>query len=269
MAKATLSPVQFHGSTIFVVTHKGEPYAPIKPIVEDMGLTGEATSQKVTRQQGQVGYDQHDHTLPHQGTKTPSVCPSAKLPAFFASINPNKVRSELRDRIRLYQDECDDALWNYWTKGQATRKPKTALPAPAQLSLPAAEPLFDEAPLLELAEDIRRAQQTYRNMYADMLPRVFRLAFPIISAVERRLTNKKYPPFSELRPYSQMDNYLTELLPRSLSSLAERLPDQHNPAMVPARIRPHPQRLAGVMPCSPPSTPPEVCSAGTPSSFGT
>ena len=38
MAKATLSPVQFHGSTIFVVTHKGEPYAPIKPIVEDMGL---------------------------------------------------------------------------------------------------------------------------------------------------------------------------------------------------------------------------------------
>lgn len=88
---------------------------------------------------------------------------------------------------------------------ELNQKPKATLPAPAQLSLPAAEPLFDEAPLLELAEDIRRAQQTYRNMYADMIPRVFRLAFPIISAVERRLTNKKYPPFSELRPYSQMD----------------------------------------------------------------
>ena len=171
-------------------------------------------------------------TTPSTSGEQQCTCmPVRKLPAFFASINPNKVRSELRDRIRLYQDECDDALWNYWTKGQATRKPKAALPAPAQLNLPAAEPLFDEAPLLELAEDIRRAQQTYRNMYADMIPRVFRLAFPIISAVERRLTNKKYPPFSELRPYSQMDNYLTELLPRSLSSLAERLPDQHNPAM--------------------------------------
>ena len=56
-------------------------------------------------------------------------------------------------------------------------------------------------------------------MYMDMIPRVFRLAFPIINAVERRLTSKKYPPFSELRPYSQMDNYLTELLPRSLSPL--------------------------------------------------
>ena len=32
------SPVQFHGSTIFVVTHKGEPYAPIKPIVEDIDV---------------------------------------------------------------------------------------------------------------------------------------------------------------------------------------------------------------------------------------
>ncbi|MFQ8890664.1 MAG: phage antirepressor N-terminal domain-containing protein [Bilophila wadsworthia] len=43
--------------------------------------------------------------------------PVRKLPRLFASINPNKVRPELRDRIRLYQDECDDALWNYWTKG--------------------------------------------------------------------------------------------------------------------------------------------------------
>lgn len=230
MAKAILSPVQFHGSTIFVVTHKGEPYAPIKPIVEDMGLDWRSQATKLRNNKERWGVAMI--TTPSTSGEQQCTCmPVRKLPAFFASINPNKVRPELRDRIRLYQDECDDALWNYWTKGQATRNPKAALPAPAQLSLPAAEPLFDEAPLLELAEDIRRAQQTYRNMYADMIPRVFRLAFPIISAVERRLTNKKYPPFSELRPYSQMDGYLTELLSRSLNSLAERLPDQHNPAM--------------------------------------
>lgn len=230
MSKPTLSPVQFHGSTIFIVTHKGEPYAPMRPIIEGMGLRWAAQTVKLNSNRERWGVSMIE-TPTTSGIQDTLCMLVRKLPAFFASINPNKVRSELRDRIRLYQDECDDALWNYWTKGQATRKPKTALPAPAQLSLPAAEPLFDEVPLLELAEDIRRAQQTYRNMYADMLPRVFRLAFPIISAVERRLTNKKYPPFSELRPYSQMDNYLTELLPRSLSSLAERLPDQHNPAM--------------------------------------
>ncbi|MEI3453741.1 MAG: phage antirepressor N-terminal domain-containing protein [Bilophila wadsworthia] len=72
-------------------------------------------------------------TTPSAWTTQDTLCmPVRKLPAFFASINPNKVRPELRDRIRLYQDECDDALWNYWTKGQATRRPKAALPAVPQ-----------------------------------------------------------------------------------------------------------------------------------------
>ena len=131
MAKATLSPVQFHGSTIFVVTHKGEPYAPIKPIVEDMGLTWEAQARKLRDNRDRWGMI--NMIIPSASGNQDTLCmPVRKLPAFFASINPNKVRPELRDRIHLYQDECDDALWNYWTKGQATRRPKAALPAVPQ-----------------------------------------------------------------------------------------------------------------------------------------
>ena len=131
MAKATLSPVQFHGSTIFVVTHRSEPYAPIKPIVEDMGLTWEAQARKLRDNRDRWGMI--NMIIPSASGNQDTLClPVRKLPAFFASINPNKVRPELRDRIRLYQDECDDALWNYWTKGQATRKPKAALPAVPQ-----------------------------------------------------------------------------------------------------------------------------------------
>ena len=53
-----------------------------------------------------------------------------KLPAFLASINPKKVRADLREKVILYQNECDDALWDYWTKGRAERKPEqpTSLP---------------------------------------------------------------------------------------------------------------------------------------------
>ena len=131
MAKAILSPVQFHGSTIFVVTHKGEPYAPIKPIVEDMGLDWRSQATKLRNNKERWGVAMI--TTPSTSGEQQCTCmPVRKLPAFFASINPNKVRPELRDRIRLYQDECDDALWNYWTKGQATRKPKAALPAVPQ-----------------------------------------------------------------------------------------------------------------------------------------
>ena len=117
MAKATLSPVQFHGSTIFVVTHKGEPYAPMKPIVSDMGLDWGGQQQKLSANKDRWGIE---------------IIPIPTTSGIQQTLNPNKVRPELRDRIRLYQDECDDALWNYWTKGQATQKPKAALPAVPQ-----------------------------------------------------------------------------------------------------------------------------------------
>lgn len=31
--------VPFHGSALYVVNHNGEPYTPMKPIVEGMGMT--------------------------------------------------------------------------------------------------------------------------------------------------------------------------------------------------------------------------------------
>ena len=33
-----LSPVTFHGDTIFCLTYKQQPYTPMKPIVENLGL---------------------------------------------------------------------------------------------------------------------------------------------------------------------------------------------------------------------------------------
>ena len=232
MSKPTLSPVQFHGSTIFVVTHKGEPYAPMRPIIEGMGLRWAAQTVKLNSNRERWGVSMIE-TPTTSGIQDTLCMPVRKLPAFFASINPNKVRSELRDRIRLYQDECDDALWNYWTKGQATRKPKTALPAPAQLSLPAAEPLFDEAPLLELAEDIRRAQQTYRRNYQLFFSRLHQLGTPVLAQLEQRAAlGQGTAPFSDMTIRGQFDRFLSERLLESLSSLAELLPDRHNPAML-------------------------------------
>lgn len=47
--------------------------------------------------------------------------PVRKLPSYLNSINPRKVRPELRAKIELYQAESDDALWNYWMHGRAER----------------------------------------------------------------------------------------------------------------------------------------------------
>ena len=48
-----------------------------------------------------------------------------KLPAWLYSVNANKVKPELRDTVIKYQEECDDVLWDYWTKGKVVN-PRTS-----------------------------------------------------------------------------------------------------------------------------------------------
>jgi hypothetical protein len=53
------------------------------------------------------------------------IClPLKKLFGWLMTISPNKVKPELRDTVIMYQNECDDVLWDYWTKGQAAN-PRT------------------------------------------------------------------------------------------------------------------------------------------------
>lgn len=42
-----LSPVTFHGDTIFCIDYQNQPYTPMRPIVENMGLVWAAQSVKL------------------------------------------------------------------------------------------------------------------------------------------------------------------------------------------------------------------------------
>ena len=44
-----------------------------------------------------------------------------QIPAFLYSINPNKVRKDLRERIITFQAETFKAINDYWNKGEAKR----------------------------------------------------------------------------------------------------------------------------------------------------
>jgi hypothetical protein len=115
-----LSPVTFHGDTIFCVTIENQPYTPAKPIVENMGLAWQAQAAKLSANKERWGIMMI--VIPSESGEQETICiPVRKLPAFLASINPKKVKPELRERIELYQAECDDALWNYWMNGRAER----------------------------------------------------------------------------------------------------------------------------------------------------
>lgn len=52
------------------------------------------------------------------GKRRNMVClPLRKLAGWLQTISPNKVRPEIRDKVIQYQNECDDVLYEYWTKG--------------------------------------------------------------------------------------------------------------------------------------------------------
>ena len=125
-----LSPVTFHGDTIFCVEKDGQPYTPMKTIVENMGLDWSGQAAKFRSNKGRWSVEMIS-TVAEDGKQRELLClPIRKLPGFLASINPKKVKAEISEKVIIYQNECDDALWDYWTKGRAERKPEqpTALP---------------------------------------------------------------------------------------------------------------------------------------------
>lgn len=129
-----LSPVTFHGDTIFCIDYQNQPYTPMKPIVENMGLAWQSQCQKLNTNKERWGIT--NIVIPSNGGEQEMLCmPVRKLPSYLNSINPRKVRPELRAKIELYQAESDDALWNYWMNGRAERP--TPAPSPDAAISPA------------------------------------------------------------------------------------------------------------------------------------
>ena len=99
-------------------------------------------------------------------------------------------------------------------------------------ALPAA-PRFDEAAMLELAAEIREAQQQYYRTFGRLCSRLISMSIPVFTALESRVY-KQAPdrPFSGARIGVQWERYFTERMTAALHSLDDRLPDEKNPAML-------------------------------------
>jgi hypothetical protein len=77
-----------------------------------------------------------DINIPSKGgCQTYHCIPVRKLPGFLATINPLKVKNSLRSKVVMYQTECDDVLWDYWTKGKAINpRPRAVTKMPLTLT---------------------------------------------------------------------------------------------------------------------------------------
>nr|WP_249415232.1 phage antirepressor N-terminal domain-containing protein [Citrobacter sp. RHBSTW-00599] len=119
--------VPFHGNELYIVNHNGEPYTPMKPIIDGMGM--DWASQFTKLKQRFKSTIVEITIVAADGKSRSMICLALrKLAAWLNTISPNKVKSEIRDNVIRYQEECDDVLYEYWTKGQVTN-PRIVEPA--------------------------------------------------------------------------------------------------------------------------------------------
>ncbi|WP_350401766.1 phage antirepressor N-terminal domain-containing protein [Proteus mirabilis] len=117
--------VPFHGNNLYVVNFNGEPYVPMKPIVEGMGLAWGAQFIKIKQR---FGKGVSEIEIPTKtGNQNMIYLALRKLAGWLHTISPNKVKPEIRDKVIQYQEECDDVLYEYWTTGEVKKKHKSTV----------------------------------------------------------------------------------------------------------------------------------------------
>nr|WP_049613887.1 phage antirepressor N-terminal domain-containing protein [Yersinia pekkanenii] len=123
--------VPFHGANLYVVNHNGEPYAPMKPIIDGMGMDWASQFTKL-KNRFKTCVVKITMQLPGDDQQRDVTCLALrKLNGWLQTISPNKVKPEIRDKVIQYQEECDDVLYEYWTKGLVVnprKATKKALP---------------------------------------------------------------------------------------------------------------------------------------------
>ena len=113
--------VNFLGSEIMVINHDGEPYVAMRTVVEGMGLGWGGQFIKI-KQRFKSTVMEIETVANDEKNRSMLCLPLRKLFGWLMTINPDKVASHKRQTIIRYQNECDDALWQYWTTGIANRE---------------------------------------------------------------------------------------------------------------------------------------------------
>lgn len=114
--------ISFHGSELVTLKVEDVVYTAVRPIVEAIGLDWSSQSVKLGKNRGKFNCCDIA-TVGKDGKIREMLCmPLKKLNGWLFSINPEKVRADLREKVIQYQEECFEALYNYWHFGKAERK---------------------------------------------------------------------------------------------------------------------------------------------------
>ncbi|WP_065237114.1 phage antirepressor N-terminal domain-containing protein, partial [Gallibacterium genomosp. 3] len=117
--------ITFYDAELITLKVEDVIYTAVKPIVDALGLSWGTQQRKLENSKDKFSCT-HMKTTGSDGKTYEMLCmPIRKLNGWLFSINPEKVRPDLKDRVIKYQEECFEALYNYWFKGKAERTQTT------------------------------------------------------------------------------------------------------------------------------------------------
>lgn len=124
------SYVPFNGQQVLTAVAAGVTYVAMRQIVENIGIDWTGQSVKLRKMKDKFNCRDISMVAADGKIRKLLCLPLKKLNGWLFSINPEKVRADIRDKLIQYQEECFTVLHDYWAKGQAEnpRKAKKSLP---------------------------------------------------------------------------------------------------------------------------------------------
>lgn len=127
MTSVSTINVPFHGDNLYLVNYEGQPFVAMRPFIEGMGLDWASQYTKI-KQRFKTCVVNITMQLPCDNQRRSVVCLALKkLTGWLHTININKVKPEIREKVAAYQDRSDDVLYEYWTTGEVKRKHKSTV----------------------------------------------------------------------------------------------------------------------------------------------
>lgn len=116
----TVQEIDFHGSKLGTFEADGQKWVVMRPVVEGMGIAWTGQHAKITGKGHPWGVK--NFLTPTAGGDQEMVClPLRTYPFWLATMNPLKVPAgPAREKVILYKDASVEALYQFWTRGEAT-----------------------------------------------------------------------------------------------------------------------------------------------------
>ena len=114
--------IPFQSADLFLVDHHGEPFVPMKRLVEGIGLNWKYQRAKLAASPFGL-LTVKVVVVVGMGKRRAMVClPLRKLLGWLVMINTSTLPPNLQRCVAAYRHDCDDVLWRHWRLGQVQRR---------------------------------------------------------------------------------------------------------------------------------------------------